>query len=55
MNSVIGGQTYVVYYYIFDKIGQLMVTIFLFYSGYGIYESIKSKKNILIIFLKTEY
>ena len=44
-----------IYYYIFDKIGQLMVTTFLFYSGYGIYESIKSKKNILIIFLKTEY
>lgn len=26
-----------------NKLGQLMVTLFLFYSGYGIYESIKSK------------
>lgn len=26
-------------------LGQLMVTMFLFYSGYGIYESIKKKKN----------
>ena len=25
--------------------GQLMVTLFLFYSGYGVYESIKKKKN----------
>lgn len=28
-----------------DFLGQLMVTMFLFYSGYGIYESIKKKKN----------
>lgn len=26
-------------------LGQLMVTLFLFYSGYGIFESIKKKKN----------
>ncbi len=26
-------------------LGQLMVTLFLFYSGYGIYESIKNKKD----------
>ncbi len=26
-------------------LGQLMVTLFLFYSGYGVYESIKSKKK----------
>ena len=26
-------------------LGQLMVTMFLFYSGYGIYESIKKKKS----------
>ena len=32
-----------------------MVTTFLFYSGYGIYESIKSKKNYIDNFLKTEY
>ena len=30
-------------YYLFFKIGQLTVTPFLFYSGYGIYESIKNK------------
>lgn len=40
-------------YYSFFKIGQLMVTTFLFYSGYGIYESIKSKKNYIDNFLKT--
>lgn len=28
-----------------DKIGQLMVTMFLFYSGYGIMESIKKKRE----------
>lgn len=41
-----------IYYYIFDKIGQLMVTTFLFYSGYGIYESIKSKKKYIDNFFK---
>lgn len=30
---------------IISKIGQLMVTTFIFYSGYGIYESIKSKNE----------
>ena len=28
-----------------EKLGQLMVTLFLFYSGYGVYESIKKKKD----------
>ncbi len=27
-----------------NYVGQLMVTLFLFYSGYGVYEAIKSKK-----------
>lgn len=31
--------------YLCKKLGQLMVTLFLFYSGYGIYESIKKKGN----------
>lgn len=39
-------------YYLFFKIGQLMVTTFLFYSGYGIYESIKNKKNYMDSFFK---
>lgn len=39
-------------YYSFFKMGQLMVTTFLFYSGYGIYESIKNKKNYIDSFLK---
>ena len=29
--------------YVVKKLGQLMVTLFLFYSGYGIFESIKKK------------
>ena len=33
---------------ILNKIGQLMVTTFLFFSGYGIYESIKKKGNSYI-------
>ncbi len=40
-----------IYYFIF-KMGQLMVTTFLFYSGYGIYESIKNKKNYINKFFK---
>lgn len=40
-------------YYSFFKIGQLMVTTFLFYSGYGIYESIKSKEKYIDNFFKT--
>jgi len=31
-----------------SNIGQLMVTTFLFYSGYGIFESIKNKKNAYV-------
>ncbi|MBQ8658557.1 MAG: acyltransferase family protein [Clostridia bacterium] len=34
--------------YINNKIGQLMVTMFLFYSGYGIMESIKKKRESYI-------
>lgn len=30
---------------VLDTLGQLMVTMFLFYSGYGIFESIKNKKQ----------
>ncbi len=40
-----------IYYFVF-KIGQLMVTTFLFYSGYGIYESIKNKKNYIDTFFR---
>lgn len=41
-----------IYLKIFLKIGQLMVTTFLFYSGYGIFESIKNKPNYIDHFLK---
>ncbi len=36
-------------------IGQLMVTSFLFYSGYGIYESIKNKKDYISSFFKKRF
>ena len=36
-------------------VGQLMVTSFLFYSGYGIYESIKNKKNYMSTFFKKRF
>lgn len=36
-------------------IGQLMVTTFLFYSGYGIFESIKNKKDYLKKFFKKRF
>lgn len=51
------------YEQILDFVGQKVVTMFLFYSGYGIYESIKKKgykycktllKKSLIIFIKSE-
>ena len=32
--------------------GQLMVTTFLFFSGYGLFESIKKKENYIDNFLK---
>lgn len=35
-----------------DLISQLVVTMFLFYSGYGIYESIKTKAHYIQNFLK---
>lgn len=34
--------------YLCQKLGQLMVALFLFYSGYGIYESIKKKKQTYV-------
>ena len=37
------------------KIGQLMVTSFLFYSGFGIYESIKNKKGYMDSFFKKRF
>ena len=48
-------QTYIPYqptkdgliFFVVKFLGQLMVTMFLFYSGYGIYESIKNKKNYI--------
>lgn len=40
---------------IMSYIGQLMVTSFLFYSGYGIYESIKNKKNYMKSFFKKRF
>lgn len=40
---------------ILEFIGQLMVTSFLFYSGYGIYESIKNKKDYMKSFFKKRF
>ena len=40
---------------IMNSIGQLMVTSFLFYSGFGIYESIKSKKDYMKTFFKKRF
>ena len=46
----------VIYYEIFKKIGQLMVTTFFLYSGYGIYESIKKKgKDYINGFIKHRF
>lgn len=36
-------------------IGQLMVTSFLFYSGYGIYEGIKNKKDYISSFFRKRF
>ena len=55
--------SYIEAYNIYDKylvsylnfIGQLMVTSFLFYSGYGIYESIKNKKDYMDSFFKRRF
>ena len=38
-----------------NSIGQLMVTSFLFYSGFGIFESIKTKKNYMKTFFKKRF
>ena len=40
---------------IMSYIGQLMVTSFLFYSGFGIYESIKKKENYIKAFFKKRF
>ena len=40
---------------ILNFLGQLMVTSFLFYSGYGIYESIKNKKDYMKSFFKKRF
>ena len=42
----------ITYLKIITKIGQLMVTTFFFYSGYGIFESIKNKKDYMNNFFK---
>lgn len=44
-----------VYLKIMIYIGQLMVTSFLFYSGYGIFESIKNKPNYMKTFFKRRF
>lgn len=44
-----------IYLKIFNEIGQLMVTTFLFYSGYGIIESIKNKPNYINNFFKNRF
>jgi len=44
-----------IYMKIFNEIAQLMVTTFLFYSGYGILESIKSKPNYIDNFFKNRF
>lgn len=44
-----------IYLKIFNEIGQLMVTTFLFYSGYGIIESIKTKPNYINNFFKNRF
>lgn len=41
-----------IYIKIFNLIGQLMVTTFLFYSGFGVLESIKNKKDYINSFFK---
>lgn len=49
------GIQYPIYTKIIGKIGQLMVTMFLFYSGYGIYKSCISKENYFKNFLKNRF
>ncbi len=51
-----GLNNYDNYLYSFiSLVGQLMVTSFFFYSGYGIYESIKNKKNYMETFFKKRF
>ena len=44
-----------IYNFVISLFGQLMVTPFLFYSGYGIMESINNKKNYMENFLKNRF
>ncbi len=56
-------QTYITSTNVYDNyllsflhfIGQLMVTSFLFYSGYGIYEGIKNKKGYISSFFRKRF
>ena len=41
--------------YVHKWSGQLIVTLFLFYSGFGIYESIKTKENYMRGFIKKRF
>ena len=48
----LSGYANTIFVKILKKIGQLMVTTFLFYSGYGILESIKNKPDYMKTFFK---
>ena len=48
-------STDIYFYKVIDWIGQLMVTTFFFFSGYGIYESIKNKKDYIKNFFKKRF
>lgn len=50
------GNTFdLLYFFITSHIGQLMVVMFLFYSGYGIMESYKKSDKYPRCFLEIEY
>ena len=51
----LGGAQGQIYDYILNLIGQLMVVMFLFYSGYGILEAYKSKKEYEKNFIKRRF
>lgn len=51
----LSGISNMIYLKIFKGISQLMVTSFLFYSGFGIFESIKKKKNYIKTFFKKRF
>lgn len=44
-----------IYFFIISMIGQLMVVMFLFYSGYGIIEQFKNRDNYLDGFIKNRF